>query len=140
MEFTKLSGNEIILIQSSFQKLLEQTNNFGKIFYDKLFKINPGLEKLFKGDMKEQERKLIRMVKVVVDGLNNPHIIFPAIQELGIKHFEFGVAPKDYKIFGDCLVESLESNLGEIFDKKTKDAWYKLYDELTDIMQGNQYK
>jgi nitric oxide dioxygenase len=140
MDNTKLTDTEIILIQSSFQKVWDKSKNFGEIFYDKLFKTKPDIVKLFKGDMKEQARYLTKMVKIVVDGLNNPQIIFPAVQHLGVQHYEFGVDKKDYKIFGACLIECIANQLGKEFTDKTKDAWQKLYDELAELMCGNQYK
>jgi hemoglobin-like flavoprotein len=140
MEYTSLTRDDIYRIQTSFLKISEKQNKIGENFYDRLFKANPDMIKLFKGDMKEQARNLMKMVKIVVDGLNNPQIIVAAVQDLGIRHYELGVTVKDYKIFGDNLIDCIEAELGKDFDAKTKAAWQKLYSELAEVMRGNQYK
>ena len=140
MEYTSLTRDDIYRIQTSFLKINQNLNKIGENFYDKLFKANPDMIKLFKGDMKEQARNLMKMVKIVVDGLNNPQIILAAIQDLGIRHHEIGVTINDYKIFGDNLIDCIEAELGKDLDAKTKTAWQKLYSELAEVMRGNQYK
>jgi hemoglobin-like flavoprotein len=79
------------------------------------------------------------MVKTVVEGLNHPEVIVPAIQDLGRRHNEYGVSPDQYKTFGDCLVQCIEEDLGNDFNAATKKAWQKLYSVLADEMKDNKY-
>jgi len=140
MEDINLTKEEIKLIQRSFSRLTEINKKTGEAFYDRLFRTDPEIIKLFKSDIKEQAGALMRMVKTVVEGLNNPEIIIPAIQELGRRHYEYGVKSEQYKTFGDCLIMSIEKVLGSEFNPKMKDAWQKLYDLLADVMRGNRYE
>jgi hemoglobin-like flavoprotein len=139
METNQFSKEEIKLIQYSFNTLTAKSKKAGEKFYKKLFEANPEMSKLFKGDMKEQAGALMRMVKTVVEGMNHPQIIIPAIQDLGRRHNEYGVAPEQYKIFGECLISTIEEELGNDFNAATKKAWQKLYDILADEMKGNKY-
>ncbi|MGB9697188.1 MAG: globin domain-containing protein [Ignavibacteria bacterium] len=130
-----LTNKEIKLIQESFQQLSEKSNKLGKDFYQLLFERNPELKELFKIDMNEQALALMRMVKTVVEGLNNPQIIIPAVQQLGKRHSDYGVEYKHYKDFGICLIECIEKELQPNFSKETKRAWEKLYNLLADVMK-----
>ncbi len=131
----KFTKEEIRLIQESFTMLKAHSARTGQIFYENLFKKDPEISKLFKGDIKEQAGALMRMVKTVVEGLNNPQIIIPAVQELGRRHTEYGVKPEQYKVFGECLINTIESVLDKDFSPKAKEAWQKLYNELADVMK-----
>jgi hemoglobin-like flavoprotein len=139
MEPNQFSKEEIKLIQYSFTTLTAKSKKVGEKFYKRLFESNPDISKLFKGDMKEQAGALMRMVKTVVEGLNHPQIIIPAIQDLGRRHNEYGVTPEQYKIFGECLISTIEDEMANDFNSATKKAWQKLYDILADEMKENKY-
>ena len=139
METNQFSKEEIKLIQYSFKTLTSKSKKVGEKFYKRLFEINPEVSKLFKGDMKEQAGHLMRMVKTVVEGLNNPQIIVPAIQDLGRRHQEYGVESDQYKMFGECLISTIEEEMKNDFNTATKKAWEKLYNVLADEMKGNHY-
>jgi len=130
-----LTEKEIKLIQESFQLLSSKSAKVGKDFYQLLFERNPELKELFKVDMNEQALAFMRMVKTVVEGLNNPQIIIPAVQQLGKKHSEYGVEYKHYKDFGNCLIECIEKELQPNFSIETKKAWQKLYNLLAEVMK-----
>ena len=132
----KLSHEEIRLIQDSYNKISDKSEKIGEKFYNKLFEQNPEIIKLFKSDMKEQSHLLMNMVKTVIEGLNNPQIIIPAIQELGRRHNEYGVMPEMYSVFGKCLIDCIEQESGGNFQPETKQAWEKLYIILSDVMNG----
>jgi hemoglobin-like flavoprotein len=139
MKTNQLTKEEIKLIQYSFNTLTSKSKKVGEKFYKKLFEVNPDISKLFKGDMKEQAGSLMRMVKTVVEGLSHPEIIIPAIQDLGRRHNEYGVSPEQYKTFGDCLINTIEEELGNDFNKATQQAWFKLYNLLAEEMMENKY-
>ena len=139
METSQFSKEEIKLIQYSFKTLTSKSKHVGEKFYKRLFDANPEMAKLFRGDMKDQAGHLMRMVKTVVEGLNNPQIILPAIQDLGRRHQEYGVEAEQYKIFGDLLIASIEEELENDFNSATKKAWQKLYSVLAEEMKSNHY-
>ena len=140
MDYTDLTKDEVKLIQRSWVDLTANSKRVGEVFYNKLFERNPDMKSLFTGELKEQAGALMRMVKTVVEGLSNPNIIVPAIQDLGRRHHDYGVKSDQYKKFGDCLIMCLEHETGGTFDAKTKSAWQKLYAILAETMIGNYYK
>ena len=138
-EWDVLTKEDIIEIQNSFAKLEGRQQETGDLLYTHLFECCPEVAKIFKGDMKEQAYLFMKMMKTVVDGLNNVHILMAALQQLGGRHFDYGVTPDQYKYFRDSLIFALERTLGKDFGEKTKSAWEKLYDVMEVVMKGNKY-
>lgn len=54
------------LIQRSFAQVLPIADSVAKLFYDRLFEIEPSLRPLFRGDLYEQGKALMGMLKLVV--------------------------------------------------------------------------
>lgn len=138
-EWDILSKEDIKLIQDSYSKISDKHQDVGDFLYKHLFDCCPDVVNIFKSDMREQSRLIMKMIKTVVEGLNNVHIIMPAIQNLGGRHVDYGVTPEQYKYFKESLIFALDKVLGKDFDEKTKGAWSKLYDVLEDLMKGKHY-
>ena len=60
------------LVQTSFEKVKPIADTAAALFYGRLFNLDPKLERLFKGDLEGQGRKLIHMIGLAVKGLNHP--------------------------------------------------------------------
>jgi len=75
------------------------------------------------------------MVNTAVNGLDRLNETIPAVQQLSIRHIEYGVKDEHYDTVGAALLWTLEAGLGEAFDKKTKQAWEDVYGTLADTMK-----
>lgn len=106
------------------------------MFYNRLFEIDPSLRELFKGDMKEQGRKLMDILKVAVNGLDNLDKIVPVVKALGQRHAEFGVQDAHYATVAQALLWTLEQGLKDDFTPEVKDAWTNVYTLLAETMIG----
>ena len=82
------------------------------LFYGRLFEIAPEVKPLFKGDMTEQGKKLMQMLAVAVNGLPKLDTIVPAVQDMGVRHNDYGVAPEHYDSVGAALLWTLEQRSG----------------------------
>ncbi|MBZ0256993.1 hemin receptor, partial [bacterium] len=85
---------QVELVQSSWQKVAPISEQAAELFYGRLFELDPTLKPLFKADIKEQGKKLMQMISVAVNGLNNLDAIVPAVQGLGKRHVDYGVKPE----------------------------------------------
>src|SRR5215831_13682600 len=108
----------------------------GKLFYERLFALDPALRPLFKGDMTEQSRTLMRMIAVAVNGLDRLDTIAPALKALGVRHAGYGVRDGHYATVGDALLWTLERGLGESFTPDVAEAWSAAYGLLAQTMQS----
>ena len=129
-----MTQNEISLVQDSFLKVVPIADTAAEIFYAKLFELDPSLKPLFKGDMKEQGKKLMSMIAAAVNGLNNLDAIVPAVQDLGRRHKSYNVPKESYDTVGAALIDTLSVGLGDAFTPETKDAWIKVYGVLSNAM------
>jgi hemoglobin-like flavoprotein len=104
------------------------------IFYDRLFHLDPSLRPLFRGDMREQGRKLMQMIGVVVWGAHRLETLIPAARDLGRRHVRYGVEPRHYETVGDALLYALEQGLGPEFTAEVRGAWTAVYTTLSSVM------
>lgn len=130
-----MTPQEIQLVQSSWKKVLPIADTAAELFYSKLFALDPSIKPMFKGDMKEQGRKLMTMIGVAVNGLNRLGEIVPAVQELGRRHFKYGVKNQHYDTVATALLWTLEQGLGEVFTPEAKQAWVTVYAALSTTMK-----
>lgn len=123
------------LVQETFATVEPIAEQAAELFYGRLFEIAPNLKALFKGDMVEQQRKLMAVLKVAVAGLDDPERLIPAVRILGQRHAEYGVVDDDYDTVAEALIWTLEQGLGEAFTPEVADAWVAVYGFLAGTMQ-----
>lgn len=111
-----------------------------KLFYGRLFELDPELRPLFKSDITEQGRKLMQMIQLAVRGLNDLPALVPAVEQLGRRHVDYGVRNKDYETVGTALLWTLEKGLGEGFTPEVREAWTAVYTLLAGTMQAASAK
>ena len=69
-----MTPDQVKAIQDSFAKVAPISEQAAALFYGRLFEIAPAVKPLFRSDMKEQGRKLMATLAVVVNGLSNLEI------------------------------------------------------------------
>ncbi|MHC5740059.1 adenylate/guanylate cyclase domain-containing protein [Nostoc sp.] len=131
----KLVLSQVELVQSSFAKVKPIADKAAELFYNRLFELEPSFRALFKGDMKEQERKLMATLALAVEGLRQPDKIIGPVQKLGRSHASYGVKAEYYDIVGEALLWTLAQGLGEDFTTPVRKAWEEAYTFLSEIMK-----
>ncbi len=124
------------LIQESFTQLAPRTERVAELFYDRLFELDPDLRPLFPADMRQQGRKLIQTLAVVVLGLDHFERMVPVLQDLGRRHVDYGAVPHHYALVETALLWTLEQTLGEEFTAEARGAWTSVYGLLASTMQS----
>ncbi|MDP5018785.1 MAG: pentapeptide repeat-containing protein, partial [Dolichospermum sp.] len=96
---------------------------------------HPEVKPLFtKTDMKNQEKKLLNSLVLVVENLRNPEALSPVLNALGARHISYGATPKYYKPVGEALLVTFEQYLGEDWTPEVKKAWLDAYRDITALM------
>lgn len=134
-EIGGVTAEQRVLVQQSFAKVEPIAEQAAELFYNRLFEIAPDLRSLFKGDMPEQQRKLMATLKVAVAGLDDPERLLPAVRILGQRHSEYGVQDEHYDTVAEALIWTLEQGLGAEFTPDVADAWVAVYGLLASVMQ-----
>lgn len=131
-----MTPQQVTLVQESWAKVVPISDTAAELFYTRLFALEPSLQSLFKGDMKEQGSKLMGMIGVAVRGLKRLDEIVPAVKALGQRHVTYGVRAAHYDTVGAALLWTLGQGLGESFTKDVEDAWTEVYGVLASTMQS----
>ena len=66
-----MTPEQVSLVQESFAKVAPISEQAAVLFYDRLFEVAPAVKAMFPADMKEQRKKLMGTLAVVVNGLGN---------------------------------------------------------------------
>jgi hemoglobin-like flavoprotein len=130
-----MTPKQIDLVQSSWTQVLPIAEAAAQMFYERLFTLDPTLRPLFKGDLKEQGRKLMTMITFVVKGLSRLESIVPGAQALGRRHAGYGVRDEHYATVAAALLWTLEQGLGDGFTQEVRDAWITAYGLLSNAMK-----
>lgn len=129
-----MTEDQIVLIQASFANCAPQSEVFTRLFYRRLFEVAPEVRSLFSGDMDTQGQKLMHMLSVVVDNLNDLERVIPATRDLAVRHAGYGVLPEHYPLVGEALIMALKTTLGEAFTPQAEEAWAEAYLLLASTM------
>jgi hemoglobin-like flavoprotein len=124
------------LVQESFEQLKPVAHAAGRLFYVRLFDLDPNLSYMFKNDLDEQSKKLMQLIALAVKGLDKPEELLPAVEALGRRHLSYGVQERHYATVGSALLWTLDKGLGAAFTPEVKEAWRTVYELLADTMKA----
>jgi len=130
-----MTPEEVKLVKDSWLKVVPITETAAELFYGKLFELDPSLKPMFKGDMKEQGRKLMAILNTAVNALDKLDTIVPAVQEMGRRHVDYGVKDEHYDTVGEALIWTLGAGLKDDFTEDTKAAWIGVYTLVATTMK-----
>jgi len=131
-----VTNTQKVLVQESFAAVMPIADDAAALFYRRLFELDPSLQRMFKGDMTEQRRKLVQMLTAAVKGLDRLDQLVPVVEELGRRHVGYGVANAHYDTVGAALLWTLEKGLGNAFTPEVKDSWIAVYGLLAGTMKN----
>jgi hemoglobin-like flavoprotein len=130
-----LTSEQITIVRNSWGKVVPIAPAAAQLFYGRLFELDPSLRRLFKGDMVVQGEKLMKMIGVAVDNLDRLDEIVPAVQDLGVRHLDYGVKNSHYDTVGAALLWTLQQGLDEAYTPAVEQAWSDVYALLASTMK-----
>lgn len=130
---------QIEQVQSSVAKVAPIAEQAAVIFYDRLFAQVPAIRAMFPQDMREQHKKLMATLAIVVGGLGDLPTVLPAASALARRHVGYGVTPEHYQVVGGALLYTLEQGLGSDWTAELAAAWTSAYTLLSNDMITEAY-
>jgi hemoglobin-like flavoprotein len=131
-----MTPHQIDLVRRSFALVAPVAPQAAAAFYDNLFKADPRIAALFKGNMGEQGARLMQMIGGAVSLLDQHEKLMPVLERLGERHAGYGVQAGHYDTVGAALLRTLADALGEAFDEDTCEAWCDMYGIVSRTMQA----
>ena len=126
---------QIELLETSFQAIAPRGETFVEAFYERLFTNYPQTRAFFAStDMKEQRKKLMGALILVIQNLRKPEVLTSALKGLGQGHVKYGVRPEHYPIVGTILLETFANFLGDDWTPEYQDAWAQAYEAICSIL------
>jgi hemoglobin-like flavoprotein len=130
-----ITRETIALVRESFATAA-QVPNVGLLFYRDLFALQPSLRQLFSADIDAQAERLVQMIAIAVDKLDDLEALVPVLQQLGRRHDGYGVTELHYVVVGTALMRTLNEGLGAAFTPAHQQAWTAVYGLMANTMMG----
>ncbi|MDP2903384.1 MAG: mechanosensitive ion channel [Methylovulum sp.] len=131
-----ISPDQVGIIQHTWSLVRPIADDAARMFYERLFQLDPSLKPMFHTEPKAQRIKLIGMLSLVVKGIGNLDNLMGTIQELGMRHVNYGVQDAHYDTVGAALLWTLEQGLGKEWTPEAKVAWSTAYGVLSSAMKS----
>ncbi len=132
---------DISLIENSFEKLAPKAGQIAKLFYKELFSRYPDIKPLFKNTrIKEQEKKLISALTIVVSSLRKPDELKAILSSLGEKHIQYGAEPEHYEAVVATLLDVMKEVANDEWSGEIENMWQKALNSVATTMIGNNRK
>lgn len=125
----------IELIRTSFDQVELIADLVAELFYRRLYQLDPTLKPLFRNDMTIQNRKLMKVLHIVVNSLDRLDKLVPAVESLGRRHATYNVSDEHFTIAGAALLWALEQALGDTWTPSTEAAWTEAYELVSDVLR-----
>jgi hemoglobin-like flavoprotein len=125
------------IVRSTFEIVKTKKEFFSELLYKKLFDLEPKSQALFRGDMVEQRRKLMRMLQISVENLDKPEELMPMLFNLGQIHHSFGIEAHQFTSFGDAMQFALKTVLGKDYTPDVEQGWKAIYQYLASTMHNH---
>lgn len=135
-----MQAQTVQLVQQSWAKVAPIAPQAAALFYTNLFERDPQLQSLFTGNMTAQGAKLMQMISAAVARLDQPDVLLPILQQLGVRHKDYGVKDAHYSTVGAALLQTLEQGLGDDFTPDVRQAWTDVYGVMAETMMAAAHK
>jgi hemoglobin-like flavoprotein len=123
------------LVKKTWVMVVPIADTAAELFYGRLFELEPEYRPMFKNDMTEQGRKLMKTINIAVEALDNLEPLIPVLKKMGADHVGYGVKDRDYNVVGASLLWTLEKGLGDVFTDEVRNAWGAVYEVLASVMK-----
>ena len=123
------------LLEKSFQLMAPQGDALASRFYERLFQKYPEVQPLFKNaKMRQQKKKLLASIVLVIENLRKPDKLSQALQEMGARHVVYGTRPAHYAAVGENLLTVLGEFAGTAWTPEVRGAWAEAFDQIKNTM------
>ncbi len=128
-------GLQVDVLERSFQAVAPRGEALVTRFYERLFDKYPAVKPLFKKtSMKDQKKKLLASLVLVIQNLRHPDKLTKALQDMGARHVGYGAQPAHYDAVGENLLAVLGEFAGAAWTSEVKQAWAEAYTAIKTIM------
>ncbi|WP_417518710.1 globin domain-containing protein [Minwuia sp.] len=134
---TKLSDDEVRLVQESWTLIQPQMGGVVERFYRRYFQLDPAAKDLFnEKTMKVQFSALSNILGDVAAGADDLSGFANRFKRLGSLHQSLGAEPHQFALFGVAFVDTLRLEMKSDFKPRARTAWNKIFYEMSKMMEA----
>ena len=139
-----MTPSQFKALKQSYISMQPFVQEFGEVFYTRLFVIDPALRKMFRGDLKAQHAKFMKVVAEIVKlrihsfpvtETENAEAAIPGAYWGGMLHGGFGCTHADFVTMGNALIWALANTPSFSLTEEELGAWRFAYDTLARAMK-----
>lgn len=131
-----VTPDQVHIIRRTFSELTRHEEVAALVFYKRLFELDPALRPLFKGDIREQAKKLMEMMAILIAMLESPHGLELELRVMGERHAGYGVKDEHYATVAHALLDMLAATLDGGLTPEVRTAWTTLYGAVETAMKA----
>jgi len=128
-----MTDRQMELLEESFAAVKPISMQVAKLFYQRLFELEPSLQRAIRGDRAEHDKR--RQIGVAICALRRLDQILPVVAKLGPNPADGGVREEPYATVATALLWTLEQVLGDVFTSDVRAAWIAMYRTVSAVVQ-----
>lgn len=129
-----MDAASIALVESTFTAAKPLTDQLSRLFYERLFQLDPMVRTMFPADLAAQRQKLIDELDAIVSSLGRLHELVARTTDLGHRHAGYGVEPHHYELVLDSLMYALSTCIPQAMTPAATLAWRRAYHLIAETM------
>ena len=129
-----MDAASIALVESTFTAVRPLSDQLTRLFYERLFQLDPTVRTMFPADLALQRQKLIDELEAIVDSLGRLHELVARTTDLGSRHAGYGVEPHHYDLVLDALMYALSTCIPQAMTPAAALAWRRAYHLIAETM------
>lgn len=129
-----MTQSEKQMIRDSYEQIRTYQESVFMLFYGRMFQLDPSIKPMFKNDMREQSKKLVDTLDILVGSLDGLEKLLPAVRELGRSHAGYGVKPHHYETLASAMLWAFGQALSGSFPPEVRAAWRKVLELVSSEM------
>ncbi len=121
-------------LEQSFKLLVPRGPELVDRFYAHLFSKHPAIRPMFPDDMREQKKKLLASLVLVIENIRNTEKLAQPLKDMGRRHVGYGTQPEHYSVVRDTLVSVMADMAGEAWNDQLSTDWNDALDFVASVM------
>jgi hemoglobin-like flavoprotein len=120
---------DIALLRTSFDAVRPHADDAAKAFYGTLLGTFPQVRPLFTNtEFTAQRKKLMASIAAVVNLVDKPDELLPALEKMGRSHVDYGVTKAMYPYVTFSLLHTLAGFFGDDWTAELSSTWGEALD------------
>jgi hemoglobin-like flavoprotein len=129
-----MDAASIALVESTFTAVGPLSDQLSRLFYERLFQLDPSVRTMFPADLAAQRQKLIDELVAIVGSLGRVHELVARTTDLGSRHAGYGVEPHHYDLVLEALLHALTTCIPQAMTPTATKAWRRAYHLIAETM------